>query len=60
MVITPNSNVKLIRIDLTPSHQLTFNSLEDQRSFFNNFEGFTLTDFSYQRKDNIIRYPRSI
>lgn len=60
MVITPDSYVKLIRIDLTPSHQLTFNSIEEQTSFFENFNGFQLSDFSYQRKDKMIRYPRCL
>lgn len=49
--------VKLMRIDLSDEHQLTFNSLQDQTDFFDNLRGLVVTDFSYQRKDNIIRYP---
>ena len=56
-VITPDTYVKLVRFDVTPEHQLTFSSLSSQTTFFDNLTGVVLSDFTYQRKDNIIRYP---
>lgn len=58
--ITRDSIVKLVRFDVTPIHQLTFQNENMQKQFFDNLDGLVLQDFSYQRKDNVIRYPRSI
>lgn len=58
--LTRDSYVKLVRLDLTPSNQLTFQNENMQKQFFDNLDGLVLEDFSYQRKDNVIRYPRSI
>lgn len=52
--------VKLVHTELTPEHQLTFADKTTQYNYFDNLTGLDLTDFSYQRKDNVIRYPRSI
>lgn len=61
MAINPkNTYVKLVHTELTPEHQLTFSSLQNQTSYFENLNGLELEDFSYQRKDSIIRIPRSI
>lgn len=60
MRITPNTYVRLIHTDLTNEHQLTFESLEEQTLYFESLNGLVLDDFTYQRKDNIIRYPRRI
>lgn len=59
MVINPDTYVKLVHIDLTPEHQLTFASLSAQTTFFENLAGLVLQDFTYQRKNNEMRYPRS-
>jgi len=58
--LTRDSYVKLVRLDLTPSNQLTFSDVNAQTTFFENLTGLVLEDFSYQRKDKVIRYPRSI
>lgn len=61
MAINPkNTYVKLIHTELTPEHQLTFSSLANQTTYFESLTGLELEDFSYQRKDSIIRIPRSI
>jgi len=57
MRINPDTYVKLVHLDVTPEHQLTFNSLQDQKNFFDSLNGLVLDNFTYQRKDNIIRYP---
>lgn len=56
-VITPDTYVKLVRFDVTKEHQLTFASESAQKTFFDNLTGLVLSDFTYQRKDNVIRYP---
>ena len=56
-VITPDTYVKLVRFDATKEHQLTFSNVTAQTNFFNNLTGLVLSDFTYQRKDNVIRYP---
>lgn len=57
MRINPDTYVKLVHLDVTPEHQLTFNSVTDQKNFFDSLNGLVLDNFTYQRKDNIIRYP---
>lgn len=57
MVLNQNTYVKLVHVELTPEHQLTFNSLQEQIEYFEGLPGLVLTGFTYQRKDNIIRYP---
>lgn len=61
MAINPkNTYVKLVHTELTPEHQLTFSDVTAQKNYFDNLTGLVLEDFSYQRKDSIIRYPRRI
>lgn len=55
-VITPDTYVRLMRCDITPEHQLTFSNASAQTTFFNNLGGLVLSDFTYQRKDNVIRW----
>lgn len=57
MYITPDTYVKLVRFDVTKEHQLTFSDIQTQKTFFDNLQGLVLSDFTYQRKDNVIRYP---
>lgn len=60
MVVTPDTEIYLIRFDVTKQHQLTFDDIEGQLGFFKtlaeNF-GVSLSASTYQRKDNIIRFP---
>lgn len=34
-VITPETYVKIMRIELSPDNQLTFSSIQDQENYFN-------------------------
>lgn len=60
MITNPITYVKLVHTEFTPAHQLTFASKQAQETFFQGLTGLELSDFTYQRKDNIIRYPRRI
>lgn len=67
MAITPQTNVRLLKvpIELDNKNQLMFNSIESQFDYFNNLpfieiEMGSAGRSSYQRKDNIIRYPAHI
>lgn len=62
MVITPNTEIRLLDVPLTldNKNQLTFNNSFQQYNYFNNLVREILDGSSYQRKDNIIRYPDHI
>lgn len=62
MAITPDTNIKLLKCPLTLSNknQLTFESKTAQYSYFNSLPKLEVDECSYQRKDNIIRYPAHI
>lgn len=62
MVITPNSDIFLIKVPLEIDYknQLTFNTKEEQFSYFSSLPHLLLTNATYQRKDNIIRFPELI
>lgn len=62
MAITPDTNIKLLKCPLTLSNknQLTFTSKQAQYSYFNSLPKLEVDECSYQRKDNIIRYPAHI
>lgn len=60
MVVTPDTEIYLIRFDVTKQHQLTFSDEEGQLGFFKALAengGVSLSASTYQRKDNIIRFP---
>lgn len=62
MAITPETNLKLLHVPLSidNKNQLTFSTKEAQFNYFNNLECLEDENFSYQRKDNIIRFPAHI
>lgn len=60
MITNPITYVKLVHTEFTPDHQLTFPNKQAQYTFFEGLTGIELDDFTYQRKDKIIRYPRTI
>lgn len=62
MAITPQTNIKLLKCPLTLSNknQLTFANTSTQYNYFNSLEKIEVDECSYQRKDNIIRYPAHI
>lgn len=53
--INPNTYIKLLRFDVTKEHQIDFPSRIDQYNYFANHSGLVLDEFTYQRKDNILR-----
>jgi len=61
MAITPNSNLFLLKsnLQLSNKHQLTFGNKEQQFAYFNTLPKLEIENISYQRKDSIIRFPRS-
>ena len=61
MTIIPNSNIYLLKvpINIDNKNQLTFESNEDQFQYFTSLPHLNISDAKYQRKDSVIRYPRS-
>ena len=62
MAITPNTNLKLLKlpIELDSKNQINFASKQAQYNYFNSLEKLEVDNFTYQRRDNIIRYPANI
>lgn len=62
MAITPDTNIKLLKcpLNLSNKNQLTFSSKTAQYNYFNGLTKIEIDECSYQRKDNIIRYPAHI
>lgn len=60
-VITPNTDVILLKVPLEMDevNQLTFASKTAQYNYFNSLPKYVIEegDFTYQRKDNTIRFP---
>ena len=58
-MIVPNTDVILLKVPLEMDdlNQLTFASKNAQFNYFNGLPKLALDDFTYQRKDNIIRVP---
>lgn len=59
MAVTPQTNVKLLQvpINLDNKNQITFSNSTDQFNYFNSLPKLESSNFSFQRKDNIIRWP---
>ena len=60
MVITPNSDVILLKcpLELSQDNQINFSSKSTQYNYFYSLPKFVAgTNFTYQRKDNVIRVP---
>ena len=62
MAITPQTNLKLLKchLNLDNSNQLNFSSKTTQYNYFNSLTKIEASNFTYQRKDNVIRYPAHI
>lgn len=58
-MFTPLSEVRLLSVPLKLSNkeQILFNSRSEQYNYFSNHIYRNFTDFTYQRKDGIIRVP---
>lgn len=61
-MIAPNSTIRLLRSDLEldNSNQLTFSNLSAQTTYFLSKAHVEVEDATYQRKDNVIRFPALI
>ena len=60
--ITPQTELRLIKcpIESDNRNQLTFSDVTAQYNYFNSLPHLTVDNFTYQRKDNVIRYPAHI
>ena len=60
--ITPQTNLKLLKcpIESDNRNQLTFNDSTTQYNYFNSLPSLEVENFTYQRKDSVIRYPAHI
>ena len=60
--ITPQTELRLLKCPLEEDnrHQLTFASAEAQYTYFNSLTSIDCDNFTYQRRDNIIRFPEHI
>lgn len=62
MVITPQTNIKLLKcnLNINNKNQLTFENVQAQYNYFNNLPQIEEDNCTYQRKDNVIRFPAHI
>ena len=60
--ITPSTNLKLLKNpnNLSSQNQLTFSNTTAQYNYFNSLTKLEVEDFTYQRKDYVIRYKACI
>mgnify|MGYP001853674091 FL=1 len=58
MYIAPNSTIRILRnvkIDNTYQHTIHFNGSSEQASYFASLAKYTVTNYTYQRKERILR-----
>jgi hypothetical protein len=57
--ITPQTDLYLLKcpIESDNLNQITFNNTNEQYSYFNSLPKLEVDNFTYQRKDSVIRYP---
>ena len=62
MAVTPNTRIRLLKcpIELDNLNQLTFATEEAQRTYFLNLPYIEIENCTYQRKDDVIRFPAHI
>lgn len=58
MLVTPNTNIRLLKCPLTINNknQITFESKQEQLNYFSSLPYIEMEDTSYHRKDNAIKY----
>lgn len=61
MAITPDTELRLLKVplQLDNKNQLTFANKQTQTTYFESMPYIEIDNISYQRKDNMIRYPRT-
>jgi hypothetical protein len=59
MLVVPTSRIILLKnpIEMDYNHELTFTSKEAQFNYFYNLPKIECEKATYQRKDNVIRFP---
>lgn len=62
MPVTPQTDIRLVKCNLNMNNknQLTFANAEAQYNYFNSLPHLQEDNCSYQRKDNVIRFPAHI
>lgn len=62
MAITPQTNIRLLKcpLNMNNKHQLTFRDKYAQEAYFKSLPYIEEDECSYQRKENIIRFPAHI
>lgn len=62
MAVTPDTQVTLLKcpIELDNMNQLTFTNTTAQYNYFNSLPKLVENNFTYQRKDGVIRFPAHI
>lgn len=62
MTISPSTDLYLLKLpfELNDENQLTFDSESDQSTYFLSLDKIGETDFTYQRRENSIRYPAHV
>ena len=60
--ITPQTELRLLKcpIESDNRNQMTFNNVTSQYNYFNSLPHLIVDNFTYQRKDSVIRYPAHI
>ena len=60
--ITPQTELRLLKcpIESDNRNQITFSNATAQYNYFNGLTHLTVDNFTYQRKDSVIRYPGHI
>lgn len=60
-MIAPSTDITLYKtpIEIDETNQLRFNTWNDQIAYFNSCPKLYLENATYQRKDNVIRYPNN-
>lgn len=58
-MIAPNSIIKILKcpIELDNENQLTFSTKQAQYNYFNSLTKIELEEATFQRKDNVLRFP---
>ena len=62
MAISPDTNIRLLKtpFEIDENNQVTFSNVTAQTTYFSGLPYFEEDNCSYQRKDNVIRFPAHI
>lgn len=61
-IITPQTDLVLLKcpLEVDQQNQLTFSNATAQYTYFNGLPKLSVTDFTYQRKDDTVRFPAQV